>query len=370
MVGTMNTQADGEAGRSANQMLQRVGHCLYRSQKSGVYYAILKRTGKQIKRSLKTTDHVLARRRLAEFEQKAARLNTGESSRISFADLSKRWLEKIAGSMKPSSHFRQSGVVKKLNEYLGPLLVRGISKGHVEKWASQRSQTRAARTFNYERETLVRILDYAVRDGLILDNPARVLNRLRQPQGKAVIPTKDQFRKLLEAIGSLKATAHDAADLCELLAYSGCRLGEATALRWGDIDFEARQFTITGGESGTKNHEVRTVPLFPALERCLRELRETLAPPPNTSDRICPIDNAKKALISACRMAELPHFTHHHLRHFFCSNAIEAGVDFKAIAGWLGHKDGGLLVARTYGHLRDEHSVAMAQRMTFDAKGT
>jgi site-specific recombinase XerD len=54
------------------------------------------------------------------------------------------------------------------------------------------------------------------------------------------------------------------------------------------------------------------------------------------------------------------------LRHFFCSNAIEAGVDFKAIAGWLGHKDGGVLAAKTYGHLRNEHSAAMAQRMTFD----
>jgi len=44
-------------------------------------------------------------------------------------------------------------------------------------------------------------------------------------------------------------------------------------------------------------------------------------------------------------------------------------VDFQAIAGWLGHKDGGVLAAKTYGHLRNEHSAAMAQRMTFDAVG-
>jgi site-specific recombinase XerD len=55
------------------------------------------------------------------------------------------------------------------------------------------------------------------------------------------------------------------------------------------------------------------------------------------------------------------------MRHFFCSNAIEAGCDFKVIAEWLGHKDGGVLVARTYGHLRNEHSAAMAKRITFDA---
>ncbi|MDC0276757.1 hypothetical protein OAL00_07470, partial [Verrucomicrobiales bacterium] len=61
-----------------------------------------------------------------------------------------------------------------------------------------------------------------------------------------------------------------------------------------------------------------------------------------------------------CKTAQLPHFTHHSLRHFFVSNAIEVGVDFKSIAAWIGHKDGGILVAQTYGHLREAHSQQMA----------
>ena len=157
-------------------------------------------------------------------------------------------------------------------------------------------------------------------------------------------------------------------DLCELLAYSGCRLNEATSLTWSDIDFDKKTFTVTGGEKGTKNHEARTVPLFPALEAFLKRLLDRHDEAPAPSQRIVPIKGARTAMIHACKLAELPHFSHHHLRHFFCSNAIEAGVDFKAIAGWLGHKDGGLLVARTYGHLRDEHSAVMAQRMTFEVK--
>jgi hypothetical protein len=54
-------------------------------------------------------------------------------------------------------------------------------------------------------------------------------------------------------------------------------------------------------------------------------------------------------------------------RNSGCAAKGEAGIDFKAIAGWLGHKDGGLLVAKTYGHLRDEHSAEMAKRMTYGA---
>jgi site-specific recombinase XerD len=64
-----------------------------------------------------------------------------------------------------------------------------------------------------------------------------------------------------------------------------------------------------------------------------------------------------------CNNAELPNLTHHSLRHFFVSNAIEAGLDFATIAAWVGHQDGGALVAKTYGHLRESHSDNMAERM-------
>jgi len=33
-------------------------------------------------------------------------------------------------------------------------------------------------------------------------------------------------------------------------------------------------------------------------------------------------------------------FTHHSLRHYVVSNAIEAGVDFKTIAAWVGGMGG------------------------------
>ena len=350
---------------SRGQTLNRVGHCLYRSEESRRYYAILKRGGKQIKRSLKTTDPALAKRRLAVLEERASRLNSETNGKILFTDLAKRWLDAVAPAMKISSHDRQVRVVKNLGEVFGKNIVRAISKPVVEAWAYKRSKAVAARTFNYERQTFIRILNYALRDGLILENPAIVVKRLRQQKHEVVIPTKEQFRKFVEAMRTLKVSALEGANLCEFLAYSGCRLSEATHTLWGDVNFEKKTFTVTGGEFGTKNHEARVVPLFPALERFLRILKESLPDIPKPTDRIFTIQGARTSMTNACYNAELPIFTHHHLRHFFCSNAIEAGVDFKAIAGWLGHKDGGLLVAKTYGHLRDEHSAAMAQKMSF-----
>ena len=81
-------------------------------------------------------------------------------------------------------------------------------------------------------------------------------------------------------------------------------------------------------------------------------------------DYVTPIKGARTLMANAAKKAGIPRFTHHSMRHYFCSNAIEVGIDFKVIAGWLGHKDGGILVAKTYGHLRDTHSFEMAKRMT------
>lgn len=55
----------------------------------------------------------------------------------------------------------------------------------------------------------------------------------------------------------------------------------------------------------------------------------------------------------------------HSLRHFFTSNCVMAGVDFMTVARWLGHQDGGILVARIYGHLADEHRRRMAEKVVF-----
>jgi len=53
------------------------------------------------------------------------------------------------------------------------------------------------------------------------------------------------------------------------------------------------------------------------------------------------------------------------LRHLFATRCIESAVDIPTVSRWLGHKDGGALAMRTYGHLRDEHSQAMAAKVSF-----
>jgi hypothetical protein len=117
-----------DTGKSG-QELRRVGQCLYRSQQSGVYYAILKRGGKQIKRSLRTSDKALAKRRLADVSARAVKLTHGGDSAMTFEELGKRWLRSVRAQMKPSSHKRQEGIVRGLGKFFGVTQVRRITKG-------------------------------------------------------------------------------------------------------------------------------------------------------------------------------------------------------------------------------------------------
>ena len=79
------------------------------------------------------------------------------------------------------------------------------------------------------------------------------------------------------------------------------------------------------------------------------------------------VRTCKFALVQACKKLGIPRLTHHSMRHLFATRCVESGVDLPTISRWLGHKDGGSLVCKTYGHLRDEHSTTMAQKVSFGA---
>ena len=100
-----------------------------------------------------------------------------------------------------------------------------------------------------------------------------------------------------------------------------------------------------------------------ALRDLLTRLHDERQPTPD--DEVSPIKDAKTTLRKACQRLGLPPFSHHDFRHLFATTCIEAGVDIPTVSRWLGHKDGGALAMKVYGHLRDEHSTAQIKKVTF-----
>ena len=359
-------QSSSSAG-DQKPSFRKVGENLYRLNTSGRYYALLKRGGKQIRKSLKTTDKELAKRRLSEFREKVGRLNSDKEVRkITFNEFASRWLGVQATKLKRSSAMRNEACVKALAPFFKGVAFKNITRSHCEDWLIKRGQGVSASSYKQERRVLIALFKYAISLGIVLDNVAEEALPTRSISSKQVIiPSHAQFDLLVKTMRQADVRGVHGGNLVELLGYSGMRLNEAINLLWRDVDLERGCFTVTGGEKGTKNHEIRTVPLFPAMKELLERIKGDSTPVPE--NRIIPINDAKTLMRNSGRKANLPIFTHHDMRHYFCSNAIEAGIDFKVIAGWLGHKDGGILVAKTYGHLRDAHSFEMAKRMVFSA---
>ena len=355
-----------ENAAQKSQMLSKVGECLYRNGNK-MYFAILKVRGKQIKRSLRTADLKSAKRRLAELRSKAERLHGKEDRNIRFEELAAQWLESIKPSLKPKSLSRRHVAIVGLSQSLKGLPVRAIGFAEIDKWKQGRGSALSARSHNIELETLNLLLRYGCQRGILMDNHAENFKRRTQLQATVVMPDRAQFTTLVKGLrGTPRIVASGAADMVEFLAYSGMRVGEAREVRFRDVNFELSTVLVTGGEGGTKNHQQRTIPLFPNLRNVIERIKSTRRlNDPNA--RVFEIISPRGAMESVCKRSGLPDFTVHSMRHFFASNAIEAGINFKVIANWLGHSDGGILVAKTYGHLRSEFSAAMAEKMSFDA---
>jgi len=104
--------------------------------------------------------------------------------------------------------------------------------------------------------------------------------------------------------------------------------------------------------------------MIPDMRQLLQRLRaERADEPPETPARH--VRECQKAMDRAAKIVGMPRITHHDLRHLFATRCIESGVDIATVSRWLGHKDGGALAMKVYGHLRDQHSVEMAQKVTF-----
>jgi len=361
-------QEQKEAGRKSLG-LRRVATGLFRAESSGKYYIMVKRRGKVFRKSLKTKDRKKAERDMKDELGKVDRLKEG-MGKMSFFDLLASWRQNEfePKDLKPGARIYRELCIKGLEREWPSLWAtpaRSITKADCKAWLVRRKEKISAQLLNNEISTLKMILEHGVNEGVIADNPADSLKRVRIPRVEAVIPTREEFANLVSYLRGRRN--FDAADFVEILGYSGMRCGEAASILWSEVDFEKGRFTVSGGEVGTKNRDTRTIPLFPPLRRLLERIRGDREGLAVVSDKIMLIGQCHMAISSVCKKLGLPHFGHHSMRHFFASNAIEAGVDFKTVAIWLGHKDGGVLVAKIYSHLREEHSTLMAEKMIFDA---
>jgi Site-specific recombinase XerD len=227
------------------------------------------------------------------------------------------------------------------------------------------------RTVNIDVIVLRNVLDDAKDDGLIVRLPTDGIKPKKVKTPVRPLLTPADFTRLCKAAAECGKNQVQVLDYIRLLAYSGTRRDEALALKWGDVNFE-RKFLRIGADGSTKNSKARYVDFNPELEAHLNDMAarrapdsDWLFPSPQRGDAEKPAKTFRNSFSKARKKVNLDWVGFHDLRHYFASIAVMAGIDFKTIAEWLGHEDGGMLVGKVYGHLLPEHRQRMAERLVF-----
>ena len=271
---------------------------------------------------------------------------------------------------------------------LGGVRLHRITPKMVDSFIARRQAEGASpRTVNLDVICLRNVLNRAVKEGLMkavtigdhkpLKCEPRKRDLFTDAQVEAICAAG--FRPIF-AGGKLAKSgepgvplknAQQFADFVCLLARCGSRMSETLRLKWSDVHWTSEQLQI-GTDGLSKHGKARVVDFNLRLKDHLSEMQtrrapdsEWLFPSPQRGQRDERAKSFRESLRLARAAASLPTFGFHDCRHFFISMCVMRGIDFRTIARWVGHRDGGVLIGKVYGHLNDEHAPRQAQRIEF-----
>ena len=337
---------------------EKVGECLYRYLPTGKYYARFQVNGKELRRSLGTTDRALAKRKLADLQRSLARVDLN-AGRFSLGDLCERYLATVQ-NQRPKTVRRKRDIAARLRrDFPGgvDVPISKVAASQVQAWLA--GYDFGPPSHNLYLEFIRAVFALAVADRVLADSPLAHLKAKRLAKPIRQTPTFEEFQAVVANIRGqiFNADAHDSGDFVEFIGLAGLGQAEAVALTWKDVDFARERITAFR----LKTRQGFAVPIFPQLRPLLERMRRDRGGHPPRGERVFRVLDAKNALLAACRRLGLPAYSQRAFRRMFITRALERGVDVKVIAQWQGHRDGGKLILDTYSHVRPAHSDAMAK---------
>jgi integrase len=299
-----------------------------------------------------------------------------------FADYCELYFQKGKVQRKrPGTVENERQAIARWRDFLGHVRIDRIATPAISAYVDKRLKggvfcgrkldAVSERTVNIDLMVLRNVLKAAIDDGHLRELP-RIKLLDEPPSPKRPLITPAEFNNLIKAARRACAkNGEQLGDYLQFLAFCGAREKEALRVKWQDVDFTKERVTI-GADQLTKNWETRRVEFNPQLRTLLRDMKKRRPPDSSwlfPSPRRGPRDEHAKSFRESLKLARtaagLEWTGFHDLRHYFCSVCVMAGIDFMTIAAWLGHKDGGILVGKVYGHLLDEHRQKAARRVQF-----
>ena len=217
--------------------------------------------------------------------------------------------------------------------------VRELSKGDVLKVLDGAVNAGTPSAANHALAAISKLFSWAAGRGLISANPCSGISR------PAPATTRDRVLSMgeLAAIWSAtETTGAPFAQIVRLLLLTAQRRGEVVGMRWGELDLDARTWSIPAKR--TKGNRVQVVPLSPlaiSVISTIPRINEDLVFPArgNGEATTSGFSKMKRALDECCQVVD---WTLHDLRRTAATHMASLGVAPHVIERILNHTTGTL----------------------------
>ena len=361
------------------------GTTVYRAS---VYLGIDKLTGKKARTTVtaNTKKGVKIKAREAVNAFAANGYSVKEKPTITtYRELVALWWESYKNTIKPNSQQSMEGIVRLhilpvFGDYKLDKLTTPIIQQQVNKWADKANKGEKGAYANYSFLNNInrRILQYGVTMQMIQHNPARdvIIPRKQQnKEHKVKFFSNQELKQFLDYLEDLDQSSYENFFdyvLYKTLLASGCRIGEALALEWSDIDLKKGTISISKTlnryqETNTPKSKagLREIDIDKATVSLLKQYKkrqqvqswqlgrsEGIVFTPFTT-KYAYACLLRKRLQSHFKAAGVPDISFHGFRHTHATIMLYAGIEAKDLQYRLGHSNISMTL-NTYVHATKE----------------
>jgi integrase len=278
------------------------------------------------------------------------------------------------GGLSPSTKVSYDTAWRlRIEPRFGDVKVRRIKPSDIDAWIGDmidagRSQPVIVETVGVLR----RVLNRAVSDKVIPSNPCaeRGIQLPRKQQVERPVLSPSEVEKVAQACKNERDAV-----LLRFLAYSGCRIGEALALRWVNVDLESRTVRICESISSntgkpllrpTKTYASRTIDIPRKVAEQLLTLQKSQSVTAlvfaNGSGGVLYYRNWRSRCFDPAAKRAGVKVLPHDLRSTCASLLIDAGASPKDVQVHLGHSSIAITM-NVYARVRKGRSADLAGKL-------
>ncbi|MCY7016764.1 site-specific integrase [Streptococcus sanguinis] len=361
------------------------GTTVYRSS---VYLGVDKLTGKKARTTVtantKKGVKIKAREAVNTFAANGYTVKN-KPTITTYNELVKIWWDSYKNTVKPNTRQSMDGLVRVhllpvFGDYKLSKLTTPILQQQVNKWADKanKGEKGAYANYNFLNNINRRILQYGVTMQVIQHNPARdvIIPRKQQnKEHKIKFFSNQELKHFLDYLENLDQSSYENFFdyvLYKTLLATGCRIGEALALEWSDIDLKKGIVSISKTlnryqETNTPKSKagLREIDIDKATVSLLKQYKkrqqvqswqlgrsEGIVFTPFTT-KYAYACLLRKRLQSHFKAAGVPDISFHGFRHTHATIMLYAGIEAKDLQYRLGHSNISMTL-NTYVHATKE----------------